>query len=111
MGDRNGRWAMVIEKDGSISYSENEPNAGQVTVSAPCLFDTRPFKKDSLEIVIVILTLYLRSPAPTLSSLSCKAASCDISLALQSSPRALGGAISWCMIPRGWTRMGPIVWP
>ncbi|KAF2859153.1 Redoxin [Piedraia hortae CBS 480.64] len=33
MGDRNGRWAMVIEKDGTISYAENESNPGQVTVS------------------------------------------------------------------------------
>ncbi|EKG13752.1 hypothetical protein MPH_09059 [Macrophomina phaseolina MS6] len=33
MGDRNGRWAMVIEKDGTISYSENESNPSQVTVS------------------------------------------------------------------------------
>ncbi|KAB2579253.1 hypothetical protein BFW01_g11416 [Lasiodiplodia theobromae] len=33
VGDRNGRWAMVIEKDGTISYSENEPNPSQVTVS------------------------------------------------------------------------------
>lgn len=34
MGDRNGRWAMVVEKDGTISYAENESNPGQVTVSA-----------------------------------------------------------------------------
>ena len=33
MGDRNGRWAMVIEKDGSISYAENESSPSQVTVS------------------------------------------------------------------------------
>ncbi|TKX24183.1 peroxiredoxin [Elsinoe australis] len=30
---RNGRYAMVIEKDGTISYFENESNPGQVTVS------------------------------------------------------------------------------
>ncbi|PNS14820.1 hypothetical protein CAC42_2049 [Sphaceloma murrayae] len=30
---RNGRYAMVIEKDGSISYFENESNPSQVTVS------------------------------------------------------------------------------
>jgi peroxiredoxin len=35
MGDRNGRWAMVIEKDGSISYAENEQSPSQVTVSIP----------------------------------------------------------------------------
>lgn len=29
---RNGRYAMVIEKDGTISYFENESNPGQVTV-------------------------------------------------------------------------------
>lgn len=34
MGDRNGRWALVIEKDGTISYAENESNPSQVTVSA-----------------------------------------------------------------------------
>jgi len=33
MGDRNGRWAMVIEKDGTISYAENEQSPSQVTVS------------------------------------------------------------------------------
>ncbi|KAF2083589.1 AhpC/TSA family protein-like protein [Saccharata proteae CBS 121410] len=33
MGDRNGRWAMVVEKDGTISYAENESNPSQVTVS------------------------------------------------------------------------------
>lgn len=34
MGDRNGRWALIIEKDGTISYAENESNPSQVTVSA-----------------------------------------------------------------------------
>ncbi|KAK5008419.1 hypothetical protein LTR60_005452 [Cryomyces antarcticus] len=33
MGDRNGRWAMVIEKDGTISYAENEKDPRGVTVS------------------------------------------------------------------------------
>ena len=33
MGDRNGRWAMIIEKDGTVSYAENESNPRQVTVS------------------------------------------------------------------------------
>jgi len=33
MGDRNGRWAMIIEKDGSVSYAENEKDPRQVTVS------------------------------------------------------------------------------
>ncbi|KAE9978997.1 hypothetical protein EG328_001126 [Venturia inaequalis] len=32
-GDRNGRWAMVIDKDGTITYAEVEPSPGQVTVS------------------------------------------------------------------------------
>ena len=31
-GDRNGRWAMVIEKDGKVSYVENESNPSDVTV-------------------------------------------------------------------------------
>lgn len=33
MGDRNGRWAMIVEKDGTVSYAENESNPRQVTVS------------------------------------------------------------------------------
>lgn len=33
MGDRNGRWAMVVEKDGTISYAENEESPRNVTVS------------------------------------------------------------------------------
>ena len=33
MGDRNGRWAMIIEKDGSISYAENEKSPAEVNVS------------------------------------------------------------------------------
>ncbi|KAL1599980.1 hypothetical protein SLS59_006053 [Nothophoma quercina] len=33
MGDRNGRWAMVFDKDGKVIYAENESNPGQVTVS------------------------------------------------------------------------------
>lgn len=33
MGDRNGRWAMVIDKDGSITYAENEQDPSKVTVS------------------------------------------------------------------------------
>lgn len=33
MGDRNGRWAMVIDKDGSIKYAENESDPTKVTVS------------------------------------------------------------------------------
>jgi len=33
MGDRNGRWAMVVDKDGKIVYAENEKSPGQVTVS------------------------------------------------------------------------------
>jgi alkyl hydroperoxide reductase 1 len=32
MGDRNGRWAMVIEKDGTISYAEQEDDPRKVTV-------------------------------------------------------------------------------
>ena len=33
MGERNARWAMIIEKDGTVSYAEREPGPGQVTVS------------------------------------------------------------------------------
>ena len=34
MGDRNGRWAMVIEKDGKVSYAENEASPREVKVSS-----------------------------------------------------------------------------
>lgn len=30
---RNDRWALVIEKDGTVSYVEKEPDFKQVTVS------------------------------------------------------------------------------
>lgn len=33
MGDRNGRWAMVIDKDGKVKYAENESDPTKVTVS------------------------------------------------------------------------------
>jgi alkyl hydroperoxide reductase 1 len=33
MGDRTGRWAMIIEKDGTISYAENESSPREVKVS------------------------------------------------------------------------------
>lgn len=33
MGDRNGRWAMIIEKDGTVSYAENEASPKEVQVS------------------------------------------------------------------------------
>jgi len=34
MGDRNGRWAAIIEKDGTISYAENEASPKDVDVSS-----------------------------------------------------------------------------
>lgn len=33
-GDRTGRWAMIVEKDGSISYAENEAKLQDVEVSS-----------------------------------------------------------------------------
>jgi len=33
MGDRNGRWAMIVEKDGTVSYAENEASPKDVEVS------------------------------------------------------------------------------
>ena len=33
VGDRNGRYAMVIEKDGTISYAERETSPREVSVS------------------------------------------------------------------------------
>ena len=32
-GPRTGRFAIVVEKDGTVSYAENEPNPSAVTVS------------------------------------------------------------------------------
>lgn len=33
MGDRNGRWAMIIEKDGTVSYAQSEKSPREVSVS------------------------------------------------------------------------------
>ncbi|THY71096.1 AhpC/TSA family protein-like protein [Aureobasidium pullulans] len=33
-GDRTGRWAMIVEKDGTISYAENEGHLQEVKASA-----------------------------------------------------------------------------
>ena len=33
LGERNGRWAMVIEKDGTVSYAEVEQSPREVKVS------------------------------------------------------------------------------
>ena len=33
MGDRNGRWAMIIDKDGTVKYAANEEDPTKVTVS------------------------------------------------------------------------------
>lgn len=33
VGDRNGRWAMIIERDGTVSYAESEKSPREVTVS------------------------------------------------------------------------------
>lgn len=32
MGERNGRWVMVIEKDGTVSVADAEEGPGKVTV-------------------------------------------------------------------------------
>lgn len=32
MGDRLGRWAMIVEKDGKISYAESEKSIREVEV-------------------------------------------------------------------------------
>lgn len=32
MGDRNGRWVMVIEKDGTVALADAEEGPGKVTV-------------------------------------------------------------------------------
>ncbi|EMC94577.1 hypothetical protein BAUCODRAFT_149714 [Baudoinia panamericana UAMH 10762] len=34
MGERNGRWAMIIEKDGTVSYAEQESSPREVKVSS-----------------------------------------------------------------------------
>lgn len=61
MGDRNGRWAMIIEKDGSISYAENEKSPREVTVSA----FTSVSDLDSM-------LMLARSPARTPFFLACR---------------------------------------
>lgn len=33
IGDGNGRWAMAIDKDGTVEYAENEKDPAKVTVS------------------------------------------------------------------------------
>nr|POE79443.1 putative peroxiredoxin pmp20 [Quercus suber] len=38
MPDRNARYAMIIEKDGTISYAEKEAGAGEVKVSLAQLY-------------------------------------------------------------------------
>ena len=58
MGERNGRWAMIIDKDGTVTYAENEA-PGEITVSSTCDFFT--LKADNR-----------RSPAPRLFCPSCK---------------------------------------
>jgi hypothetical protein len=39
MGDRNGRWAMVFDKDGKVIYAENEKSPGEVSVRMHGFFD------------------------------------------------------------------------
>jgi len=41
LGDtgRTGRYAMIVEKDGTISYAENESNPVEVTVSQHTISD------------------------------------------------------------------------
>lgn len=33
MGDRNGRWAMVVDREGTIVYADKESDPSKVTVS------------------------------------------------------------------------------
>lgn len=61
MGDRNGRWAMVID-NGKIVYAENEPSPGGVTVS---------LKGDRMMVWQVLTAI--RSLVPMQSSRSCEA--------------------------------------
>ena len=50
MGDRNGRWAMVIEKDGTISYAEREEDPRKVTVGAFTPHHTNTFANILLKV-------------------------------------------------------------
>lgn len=63
---RNNRWAMIIEKDGTISYAEVENSPKDVTVSGNLL----------REFVCIVsrADILLRSRASKPSSPSCKAA-------------------------------------
>lgn len=37
MGDRNGRFAIVLDKEGKVVYAEKEKDPRQVTVSPFCV--------------------------------------------------------------------------
>src|ERR1700761_2445310 len=37
-GKRNGRWAIIIDKNGKIIYADVDEGPGQITVRAPSLF-------------------------------------------------------------------------
>lgn len=50
MGDRNGRWVMVIERDGNVSVADVEENGRQVTVSL------HPSRHDIFSTFIVVAT-------------------------------------------------------
>jgi len=39
-GDRTGRWAMIVEKDGTISYAENEGHLQEVKVRSIASVDS-----------------------------------------------------------------------
>ena len=64
MGDRNGRWAMVIEKDGTVSVADSEPGRG-VTVSH--LSQRKRLHFDIASTCGIIADAPNRSPAQTLS--------------------------------------------
>jgi hypothetical protein len=65
MGDRNGRWAMIIEKDGTVSAADVEKSPREVTVS-DLVAQSRSWSTDNV----------YRSLARTLSCRRCSAVWC-----------------------------------
>ena len=64
MGERTGRWAMIIEKDGTISYAEQEDSPRQVTVSMQKV-------SNILKIELIALGFWCRSSSLEVMSDDC----------------------------------------
>ena len=76
MGDRNGRWAMVIEKDGTISYAEQEDDPRKVTVRCGSFVLSRGTRLTTCR--CLVLTPSSQSYRGLRSSVSTPSRRCDI---------------------------------